>query len=253
MKKTALYLAIIFAFSACKQSEQPMYQFSTIESLMAGNYDGQRHVESLKSFGDFGIGTFNKLDGEMIFYKGEIFKVKSDGTVCQSSSDETTPYASVCWFQPSIIFTIPTISKLSELDSLIKMHLPNSKYIYALEITGLFDSVKYRSVAKQNKPYRPLIEVVNRQVVFHHEKIKGTLLGFYAPTSVKDVMVKGMHLHLLSDDLKYGGHLLNVTSKQKITCRIAIYSGMQLDLHQAKISSQKEQKVQQSDIEKVEK
>lgn len=253
MTKVLFYITFFLAFSACKQSEQPMYQFSTIESLMAGNYDGQRHLESLKSFGDFGIGTFNKLDGEMIFYKGELFKAKSDGTVCQSSADETTPYASVCWFQPTIVFEIPSISKLSELDSLIKMHLPNSKYIYALEITGLFDSVKYRSVAKQNKPYRPLVEVVKQQTVFHHEKVLGTLLGFYAPTSVKDVMVKGMHLHLLSNDLKSGGHLLNIYASQKISCRIAIFSGMQLDLQQIIPSKLKEQKVLQSDIEKVEK
>jgi len=247
-----LLLAVLIHFVSCKQVEQPIYQLSTIETLLAGNYDGQKHVEYLKSHGNFGIGTFDKLDGEMIFYKGEIFKAQSNGTVCDAKENETTPYATVCWFQPSIEFSIAHFSTIIELDSIIKKQLPNDSYIYAIEVTGMFDSISVRSVNKQEKPYKPLIEIVKTQAIFSNYSIPGALIGFYSPSTVKEIMVKGMHLHFLSEDMKKAGHLLKVSSNKNVHCRIAVYSGMQLDLCKVKKYST-DSKQMQADIEKVEK
>jgi acetolactate decarboxylase len=254
-KHTIAILCFIVSFFACKQVEQPIFQISTIELLLAGNYDGNRYVESLKSQGNFGIGTFNKLDGEMIFVNGEIFKAKSDGTVCDAKETETTPYATVCWFQPSIEFTLTNIANISQLDSAIQKQLPNDHDIYAIKITGMFDSIRVRSVDKQQKPYKPLIEIVKSQATFQYNNILGTVVGFYAPSSLKEIMVKGMHLHFLSDDYKKGGHLLTLNASKKIQCSIAKYSGMQLDLQQktSNINTSKSKNDIQKDIEKIEK
>ena len=257
IKGKFIYFQIIVLLfcSSCQQTEQPIYQLSTIELLMAGNFDGRKQVESLKNHGDFGIGTFDKLDGEMIFYKGEIFKATSDGTVCKPIAEETTPYASVCKFQSSIEFSIENVKNIAELDSIIKQHLPNPSNIYAIEISGTFDSLKVRSVVKQQKPYRPLIDVVKQQAVFNLNSITGLFVGFYAPSSVKSIMVKGLHLHFLSSDRKKGGHVLSVFTGKTLHCRVGTYQTMNLDLFQ-KNESQKhdtEQNQLQSEIEKVEK
>lgn len=44
--------------------EDQIYQVSTMTSLLDGVYDGDFDMADIPKFGDFGIGTFNKLDGE---------------------------------------------------------------------------------------------------------------------------------------------------------------------------------------------
>lgn len=56
------------------QKDQPVsqiYQVSTMTSLLDGVYDGDFELSEIPKYGDFGIGTFNKLDGELIGFDGE--------------------------------------------------------------------------------------------------------------------------------------------------------------------------------------
>ena len=55
-------------------------QFSTIDALMAGVYDGFATIGELKAAGDTAIGTLDKLDGEMIMIGGDVWCVHADGT-----------------------------------------------------------------------------------------------------------------------------------------------------------------------------
>jgi hypothetical protein len=43
-----------------------VFQVSTINALLEGVYDGDTTVEDLLRHGDFGVGTFDALDGEMV-------------------------------------------------------------------------------------------------------------------------------------------------------------------------------------------
>lgn len=45
-----------------------IFQLSTINALLEGVFDGNMSYGQLKQHGDFGIGTFNGLDGEMIAF-----------------------------------------------------------------------------------------------------------------------------------------------------------------------------------------
>ncbi|BAP55000.1 alpha-acetolactate decarboxylase AlsD [Thioploca ingrica] len=47
-------------------NDSTVVQVSTIQALLKGIYDGDTTFKQLKQFGDFGFGTFNGLDGEMI-------------------------------------------------------------------------------------------------------------------------------------------------------------------------------------------
>ena len=42
------------------------YQVATISSLLAGGYDGDTTVGEMLRHGDFGLGTFIGVDGEMM-------------------------------------------------------------------------------------------------------------------------------------------------------------------------------------------
>ncbi len=53
-------------------------------ALLDGIYDGVISFEELKERGDFGIGTFDQLDGEMIAFDNEFYHLRSDGSAEKS-------------------------------------------------------------------------------------------------------------------------------------------------------------------------
>ena len=77
---------------------ETLYQVSTIDALMQGVFDGIQPVGELKTHGDFGIGTFDALDGEMIVLDGVVYQAKADGHIYRASDSLTTPFATVTYF-----------------------------------------------------------------------------------------------------------------------------------------------------------
>ena len=49
---------------------ETLVQISTIDALLGGVYDGVVTLVTLKEYGDFGIGTFEGPDGEMVGFDG---------------------------------------------------------------------------------------------------------------------------------------------------------------------------------------
>ncbi|MBA3390836.1 MAG: acetolactate decarboxylase, partial [Rubrobacter sp.] len=56
-----------------------LFQTSTIDALLEGKYDGDVSFAELADRGDFGLGTFDALDGEMIALDGDFYGVRADG------------------------------------------------------------------------------------------------------------------------------------------------------------------------------
>ena len=57
-----------------------LYQTSLMSALMAGIYEGEATYEEIRKYGDFGLGTFNDLDGEMVGFDGTGLLVPSPAT-----------------------------------------------------------------------------------------------------------------------------------------------------------------------------
>ncbi len=206
-------LFIVLINSGCahhcpQQQKDTLYQVSTIAALLNADYDGVNDIESLKKHGDFGLGTFNNLAGEMLLLDGISYQIKSDGKVYEASPETKTPFACVTFFDAKETFVLEsgtTYAKFAK-DSPIYF-LPN--YFYAVKIEGTFKMIKARSVPAQKKPYPLLTEVVKTQPVFEFRDVKGTLAGFFTPSFFKGINVTGLHLHFISDDRKSGGHVLD--------------------------------------------
>ena len=79
-------------------SEDVLYQVSTLDALMQGVYDGEVSLDQLTGHGDFGIGTFDGLDGEMVVLDGQVYQVPADGQVLQMDAAILTPFAMVTYF-----------------------------------------------------------------------------------------------------------------------------------------------------------
>jgi acetolactate decarboxylase len=202
-------IALAFSLSGCATTpSNGITQVATIDALLAGVYDGHMSLEALRGYGDFGIGTFEGLDGEMILLDGTFYKVRADGKVYRPALAESTPFACVTTFVPDLRETIQNSMDMRGLETRVDALVPEQNRFCAFIARGSFNHVRVRSVPAQKKPYPPLVEVTKNQPVFNLSNVRGALIGFRSPPFVKGVNVPGYHLHFLTDDLAAGGHVL---------------------------------------------
>jgi acetolactate decarboxylase len=190
-----------------------LFQASTIGALLDGAFDGDLSFAELAEHGDLGLGTLNRLDGEMIAIDGEFFRADVDGNVTRIGPEEKTPFAVVTRFEPIVEARLPAGERsheelLAQIDRLV----PEGASSCAVRLDGRFGLVRARSVPRQTPPYRPLTEVVADQHVFGLHGAEGTMLGFRFPTYVEGIEVPGYHLHFISADRSRGGHVLDSRS-----------------------------------------
>jgi len=79
-----------------------VFQVSTSGALVAGIYDREVDVQAILEHGNFGLGTFANLDGEMVVVDGHVYQVRGSGQVSEASADAGAPFAVVTWFKPEI-------------------------------------------------------------------------------------------------------------------------------------------------------
>ena len=186
----------------------PLSQFSTIDALMQGIYDGPATFAEVARHGDFGIGTVNHLDGEMIGLGGKFFQITSDGTVHQLPLTAKTSFATVCFFKGAHTATVPELRSYSALQRWLDSRMGSVNDFWAVRIDGHFSMVRARSISRQKPPYLPLAVVARSESIFEVRNVKGTLVGFRCPPYVRGLNVAGYHFHFLSEDESFGGHVL---------------------------------------------
>jgi acetolactate decarboxylase len=219
MKKQALLIALLVASTSASvlgcqsaapspKSDDVLYQYSTLSTLMAGVYDGEITFGELKQNGDFGLGTFNALDGEMVEVDHQFYQVKSDGVAYPVADDMKAPFAEVTYFGADQTLQVTEALDCGQLQSYLDSRLPSLNVPYAIKISGVFTQLQTRSVPKQSKPYPPLAEVVKTQSTFDFSNVTGVMVGFRLPSYMAGVGAAGYHLHFLTENRKAGGHVL---------------------------------------------
>jgi acetolactate decarboxylase len=186
-----------------------LFQYCTLQALLDGVYDGDLTYEALSRHGDFGLGTFNALDGEMIALDGKFYQIRSDGAAVPVPDSLKTPFAEVTFFKADRTLNLDKPLDYSRLEAFLKQGLPSLNLAYALRIEGVFSYVKARSVPRQQPPYPPLTVAAAKQSLFEFHDVKGVLVGFWLPQYLAGVNVSGYHLHFITADRKAGGHLLD--------------------------------------------
>jgi acetolactate decarboxylase len=212
MKKWMILILLALLTGCTTAPKNTLTQVSTIDALLAGSYDGQMTLENLLKYGDFGLGTFDALDGEMIVLDHQVYQARADGTVHLMPTNATTPFACVVNFKPDMTPCLKSVLTDESFQTAVDQLAPNQNLFLAVKFHGYFTSMKVRSVPKQEKPYPPLAEVTQHQSVFEYTGVKGTVLGFRCPAFVKGINVTGWHLHFISDDKTKGGHILDFTT-----------------------------------------
>lgn len=203
-------ICLIFVmFATIGFCQSTVYQVSTFDRFEKGGYDGKISFSELKKRGQFGIGTVNGLDGEMIAVDGRFFRIAADAKVNPIEDSELTPFAMVAAYVDGIKTPVPLISGYGQLSDFLDKSLSDPEKAYVVRIDGQFARLKLRSVPRQHNPYRNLETVLKEQTVFELKNVKGTMVGFRFPSFVKGVNVPGYHFHMITDDRQAGGHVLD--------------------------------------------
>jgi len=208
-----------------------IYQVSIMNALLEGIYDGKTTLKELAKHGDFGLGTFNQLDGELIAFDGEFYQMRSDGSSSIADENLKVPFGAITTFKPEFSHAINAPINKEGLDDIIKNMVTGENLFYAIYIEGHFSNVKTRTVSKQEKPYRPFTEVVEDQSEFDFNNRDGFLVGFFSPSYVQGITIAGYHLHFLSQDRRGGGHVLDFTL-EKGTLKLQVLSDYRIILPQ---------------------
>jgi len=185
-----------------------LFQTSTIDALLEGKYDGDISFAELEERGDFGLGTLDALDGEMVALDGGFYQVKADGRAYAIDRRAKTPFAVVTFFEANLSKTLETPMDLTTFGARLDRLVGGETLCYAVRVDGYFEYVKTRSVPRQRKPYPPLVEVVKSQPTFELYDVRGSLVGFRFPHYAQGMNVAGYHLHFITADRSTGGHVL---------------------------------------------
>lgn len=181
---------------------------------MAGNFDGTITVGDLLKHGSTGIGTFTGLDGEVIILDNEVYQAVSSGKVNHITDMQATmPFASVHFPQQGQQVDLTDVD-FAKLNNDFEQAHQLSNVFAALKLKGKFDHVKIRIAPKQAKPYPTLLQVAQHQPEFTADNLSGTILGYYAPEIFGTITAAGWHLHFISDDRQFAGHLLAFNAPQ---------------------------------------
>ena len=197
-----------------------LFQVSTSSALVQGVYAGCMQVGEIKKHGNFGLGTFDLLDGEGIMLDGEVWQAKSDGSLALVDDNQLAPFWVTTNFAPEISQVLESVISWDNLCEQIDCFRKSQNVFIAIKITGVFAHLKYR-VACQTAHGTDLVTATSRQALFERDNCSGTLVGFWTPSYAKTFNVPGYHLHLLSDDRHYGGHVLDIRGsnlKLQFTC-----------------------------------
>ena len=232
-----------------------IYQVSLLQGLTLGDYYGSVTLAELKRHGDTGIGTFNRLNGELIMLDGEIYRAAGDGSVEIVSDDETTPFSVVTFMdtdESRNLQNTPDYEALNdELNQIAEKRGTNR--FYMIRIDGFFRRINVRSVYAQEEPYKPLVDVLDvDQTFFDYENIEGTVVGLYCPPYMSNLNAAGWHMHFISRDKTKGGHVLGLDIVDAVLTWDDT-DAFQLQLPQNKLFAGFDLTVDQSeDIKKVE-
>ena len=186
-------------------------QIGTFDYLVQPDYDGLAPVRDGVRGATIGLGTFDRLDGELILIGGTTYRVGIDGIPRVVSTSRTTPWVEAVRFTPQASMRVPAGTECSALAPLIDDLAGTTGGMVAARLIGTFDVLTARSVPAQSQPYLPLADVVATQTVFPLTDVSATLVGFRTGPDLMGVGAPGLHLHGLTKARDAGGHILGCT------------------------------------------
>ena len=204
-----------------------LFQVSTSNALVQGVFGGVITVEDLKGHGDFGLGTFAGLDGELVMIDGECFRATAGGVVEVAEGQREVPFALVTRFETDLEGSVEGDTGLEAMTKEIDAMRPSENLFVGVRIDAEFDRLSMRAACKA-LPGENLVEATSHQSEFDAADLVGSIVGFWSPPYSRSIGVPGYHFHFISGDRRIGGHVLDLEAHG---CRISLHT--ESDLHLA--------------------
>jgi acetolactate decarboxylase len=188
-----------------------LFQVSNSTALTQGVFDGAVTIRELKEHGDFGLGTFDGLDGEMIALEGVFYRADTAGNATVVSDATLAPFAVITELPDEQPFALAQVASFTDLTAQMDLWRQSDNLFYAVRLDGRFARIKARSIARQPEG-TSLAEAAAGQSEFTFTDVDATLVGFWTPTYARTINVAGWHLHALTSDRLRGGHVLDAVA-----------------------------------------
>lgn len=185
-------------------------QFAVLDALLAGAYETGLPVAEARSIGDFGLGCVDHLGGEVVILDGAVIECTLDAPPVEMHDDEILPFAIVCRF-PDVAPVGVQRRDLAGFTASVDAALISRNLFHAVRFDGVLSEVRVRITPRQHHPLPKLAEVTSHQVETVQMAVRGTLVGFWTPAIYQGIAVGGLHLHFLTEDRSFGGHVLDLT------------------------------------------
>jgi len=200
------------------QTPDVFYQYSIWFAFVNKIFDGDLKVSKLKSKGDIGLGSFDFLEGELVMLDGVAYMIPESGEVRIGEDHEEIVYADATFFDEDGSFSMEGPTDFESFKAALDGEMKSPHYFYAYKVHGNFDYVKLGGVPQVERPFSDGLDVLlPRRPVFETENISGTLVGFYCPDFIGDINARGHHFHFISDDRKWGGHMMEFKNSDGFT------------------------------------
>lgn len=208
-----------------------IYQYSLVNALMSGVSDSGITAAQLTEKGNQGLGTFVRMDGELLLLDGTVYQLQASGQIRVAAASDQIPYAVSTHFAPQQTVTQDLASKAS-IDAVLERHnghASNRNLFMSYRIDGTFARLKCRTVRGQEYDGQPLAELGKRQFVADYDDVEGTIVGFRSPAAWQGFFVAGEHMHFIDKTRKFGGHVLELEGKG-LTVGIATVNNIHIEL-----------------------
>lgn len=184
-----------------------IYQTGTINSLLEAVYDGDKTVAEVMQHGNFGLGTFDFVDGEFIACDGVCYRADKDGAITIAQSAIKTPFAVVSNFNPHKKLTLLNLS-FQQLEQKLEEQFISRNIVYAIKVTAKFKQISFRSESCPTRSMLKLPELLPKiQQAFSRDNVEGVLVGVWYPKYMANINVPGFHFHFIDSCREFGGHV----------------------------------------------
>ena len=109
-----------------------LFQVSTLNDLMLGDYNGTCSVKELLKHGDTGIGTYDGLDGEAIILNGKAYNGRANGVVSEMSEEDSLPFTTVAFFDEKVKEQVISFESIEDFKTLLSKELVSTNYFYMI-------------------------------------------------------------------------------------------------------------------------
>lgn len=126
-----------------------IYQYSLLNALMDGVSETGITATKLASKGNQGLGTFARMQGELMFLDGKIYQLQAGGQTREADDTDRIPFAVSTNFVPEQTSSVDFKDKDDIENALNSFNDHAANLFMTYRIDGHFDYLKCRTVRGQ--------------------------------------------------------------------------------------------------------